>query len=171
MQSLDIISVNFWSIFVSLCNLVILFLILKKFLFKPVEKMFKQRQDAVDSKYSEAENYKNEAENLKNSWDEKISTAKTEADDIIKNANDTAKRQSDRILSDAKDEAQGILNRAKTDAELEKQKATDGIRKEIADVSALISEKMIEREINKDDHKKLIDSFIDKIGEDNDDNE
>jgi len=170
MQSLDIISVNFWSIFVSLCNLLILFLILKKFLFKPVEKMLKQRQDEVDLKYSEAENYKTEAENLKTNWEEKMLSADSTADDIIKTANENAKRQSDRIVNDAKSEASGIINRAKTESELERQKATDSIRQEIADVSTLISEKMIEREIKLDDHRNLIDSFINKIGEDNDGN-
>jgi len=171
MQSLDIISVNFWSIFVSLCNLLILFLILKKFLFKPVEKMLKQRQDEIDAKYSDAENYKNEAENLKKSFDEKISLADSTAEDIIKNANENAKRQSDRIVNNAKNEAMGIINRAKTESALERQKATDGIKKAITDVSTVISEKMIEREINVEDHRSLINSFIDKIGEDNDGNE
>ena len=48
MQSLEIISVNIWSILVSLANLLIMFLILKRFLFKPVQKMMAARKQQVD---------------------------------------------------------------------------------------------------------------------------
>ena len=48
MQSLDVISVNIWQILISLCNLVILFLILKKFLFKPVQKVTQTRRAELD---------------------------------------------------------------------------------------------------------------------------
>ena len=44
MPTLDVISVNIWSILISLCNLLILFFIIKKFLYKPVRKMLAERQ-------------------------------------------------------------------------------------------------------------------------------
>ena len=47
-ESLDVISVNIWHILISLINLVLMFLLVKKFLYKPVKKMMKERQDAVD---------------------------------------------------------------------------------------------------------------------------
>ena len=62
MQNLDVISVNIWLIIISLCNLVILFLIIKKFLYKPVKKMLAERQNQLDKKYSDAEDAKLEAE-------------------------------------------------------------------------------------------------------------
>ena len=49
MQSLDVISVNIWQILASLANLVLLFLMVKKFLYKPVKKMLEQRQNAIQS--------------------------------------------------------------------------------------------------------------------------
>ena len=55
MQSLDIISVNLWQILISLANLVILFLILKKFLYGPVTKMLAKRREEIDTQYTEAE--------------------------------------------------------------------------------------------------------------------
>ena len=56
MQSLDIISVNLWQILISLANLTILFLLLKKFLYKPVTKMLVARRAEIDSQYSDAQN-------------------------------------------------------------------------------------------------------------------
>ena len=57
---------------------------------------------------------------------------------------------------------------AETEADLERKKAADGIKREIVEVSGALTEKMLEREINTDDHRALIDSFIEEIGEVND---
>ena len=51
------------------------------------------------------------------------------------------------------------------EAKLERKKATEGIKREIVDVSSAIAEKMLEREVNENDHRALIDSFIEKIGD------
>ena len=49
MQTLEVISVNVWQIIISLCNLLILFLIIKKFLFQPVQKMLDKRKASLDA--------------------------------------------------------------------------------------------------------------------------
>ena len=71
-------------------------------------------------------------------------------------------------MAEAQLKADGIVRRAETDAELERKKAIDGIKQEIVAVSGALAEKMIEREINTEDHRTLIDSFIEGIGEEND---
>lgn len=168
MQSLDVISVNLWQIIISLANLVILFLILKKFLFKPVKKVLAERQKALDERYDEAEKAVAQAEESRNSWEEKMQSAKAEADSIIKTASDDAKHRSDRIVAEARDKADGIVRQAQTEAALEMRKADESIKREIVDVSAVLTEKILGREINTQDHRSMIDSFIDEIG-DNDD--
>lgn len=167
MQSLDVISVNFWQILVSLANLVILFLIIKKFLFKPVKKVLAQRQETLDNQYLEAQQAVSEAEENKKTWENKIQSAQSEADAIIKNASDDAKLRGERIVADARDKADGIVRQAQTEAELERRKAEEGIRREIVDVSAALTEKLLGREISVQDHRDMIDSFIEEIGEDN----
>ena len=74
----------------------------------------------------------------------------------------------DAIVSKAKETADSIVRQAENQAELEIKKAEDEIKKEIVEVSAALANKLLEREINADDHKNLIDSFIEKIGDDND---
>ena len=54
MQSLEVISVNIWHILISLCNLLILFLIVKRFLFKPVKKALEKRDADIGERYSAA---------------------------------------------------------------------------------------------------------------------
>ena len=76
MQSLDVISVNIWQILISLINLLIMFLIIKKFLFKPVNNMLAKRQAELDSKYEAADSAMSNAEKNENLWNEKIKPAK-----------------------------------------------------------------------------------------------
>lgn len=167
MQTLDVISVNIWNILISLANLTILFFLVKKFLYKPVKKMLESRRGAIDKEYSDAENAKVEALRNKEEYAERLSGAKGEAEAIISSAVSVAKARENEIVENAKKEAEGILHKAREDAELEMRRAEGAIKDEIVDVSTLLTEKLLEREINTQDHKDLIDSFIEKIGEDN----
>ena len=165
MQTLEVISVNLWDILISLLNLLILFLLFKKFLFKPVNNMLAKRQSEIDAKYEAADEARRLAEEDKSLWDEKIGTVKAETDEMIKKAQDRAKYQGETIVSKAKEQADSIIRQAETQAQLEMKKAEEGIKKEIVEVSTALANKLLEREINPDDHRGLIDSFIEKIGD------
>ena len=164
-QTLDVISVNLWQIVISLANLLLIFLILKKFLWKPIQKVMKQRQDMVDKQFSDAAEAEAKANEDKAQWAEKLATADEEAAARIAAADETARRHGERVIADAKDKAQGIIRQAEAEAELERQKATASIRDEIADVSAELAEKLLEREINAEDHRAMIASFLDEVGD------
>jgi F-type H+-transporting ATPase subunit b len=168
MQTLDVISVNIWQILISLINLVLLFLLVKKFLFGPVKKIMEKRDNEINERYISAKEAEDTAFESKKEWEEKLSGASKEADDILKNATEMAKYRGDALISEAKEKAESIIRMAQNEAELERKKATDGIKREIVEVSGKLAEKMLEREINNDDHRDLIDSFIEKIGDNND---
>jgi F-type H+-transporting ATPase subunit b len=165
MQTLDIISVNLWHILISLANLALIFWFVKKFLFGPIRKMLDARQADIDHRYAAADEAQRAAEENRRVWDEKMQGADARAESILKDATDTAKYRAEQIVSEAGERAEGIVRRAEAEAELERKKATEGIKREIVDVSAALAEKMLEREVNENDHRALIDSFIDKIGE------
>lgn len=164
-QSLDVISVNVWHILVSLVNLVLLFLVIKKFLFKPVKKLFAEREKELADKYKQADDAVAEANADRLAWEEKLSTANSEADEIIKNATVVAKRRAEQIVSDASGQAEIIVNQAKNEARLEMEKARSEFKNEVVEVSSAVAEKMLEREVNKADHDKFIEDFIAGLGE------
>ena len=165
MQPSEIISVNLWQILVSLLNLVLLFLIIKKFLYQPVKNVLKSRQEKIDEKNSQAEAYLSEAEETKAQLEAKLNDAENQADEILNEATVNATRRKEKILGEAREEADAIIRQARTNAELEMKKAESDIKTQIVDVSFELSKKIIEREINKEDHHKLIDSFIEQIGD------
>ncbi|MCQ2503969.1 MAG: F0F1 ATP synthase subunit B [Saccharofermentans sp.] len=165
MQTLDIISINIWQILISFCNLIILFFIVKKFLFEPVKKMVAEREALAAGIIEEANEQKKAASADKALWESKLSTADKEADEIIKKAVAKADKRSDVIIGNAQERADGILRQAKIDAELEQKKAQEGIRREIIDLSSVLTKKMLKREINEQDHREMIDEFLQDIGD------
>ncbi len=170
MQNLEVISINIWQILISLANLLILFVLLKKFLYKPVRKMLEQRQSEIDDSYKAAEEAKQHAQASEQTWNEKIQHAEAHSSEIIQQAAVLAGQRKEQILAEAKAQADGIVRQAEQEAILVQRKAEEEMKQEIVSVSALLTEKLLDREINAEDHRKLIDTFIDEIGDDHEGN-
>ena len=132
--------------------------------------MLENRQAAIEADYNDAAAAKDAAERDREAYEEKLASAKSEADRVIKTAADIAKEREREIIADAKEKADGIIRQAETDAALEIKKAEDTIRREIVEVSSALTEKLLEREVSADDHKQFIDSFIEGLGEDDEAN-
>lgn len=163
-QSLDVISINIWQIVISLANLTIIFLLLKKFLYKPVIKVLTERQNAVEAQYADAEKAKADALADKAAYAEKLANAEITADEMRKSAADEAKRHGEKLIEEARAKADGMVRQAEAEIELEKKKAEADMKREIADVSAKLAEKLIGRELDEKTQHSLIDSFINEIG-------
>lgn len=168
MQSSEVISLNIWQILISLCNLLLLFFILKKFLYKAVKKMLAERQQMIDERYSSAQEAERSALKSKENYEEKMRNAQSEAGVIIKEARAAAQRRSDKIIDAAKQKSDEMIRQAENEVELEKKKASSDIKREIAEVSTMLTERILGREINSDDHREFIDSFINTIGDEYD---
>ena len=76
------VSIGWWEILVTMCNTLITFLIIKKFLYKPVRKMLAARTEEVESMYSTAEKAQSEAEQMRSEYTERLSKAKEEASEL-----------------------------------------------------------------------------------------
>lgn len=162
-QNLGVISVNIWSIIFSLCNLLIIYLIVKKFLFKPIKNIIAQRNAEIDKSYSDAEAALNDANECKTAYEKHLENAEIEAEEIVRNANERASKLQKELIDEAKIKADGMVSRAEEQIALEKKKAENDIRTQIASVSVVIAEQLIDREINEKDHKDLIDELIDNV--------
>ena len=163
--TLDFLSVNVWHILMAIGNLLILVLILKKFLFKPVQNIIKQREEEISKTYSDADKALNEAKAEKELYLKKLDDAKQEADDLIKTASDRAKAESAEIISDARQEAERRRRSADEDIELARKKAAAEMRDSISDMVIALAEQVVEKEIDPKAHASLIDDAIESIGE------
>ena len=165
MQSLEILSVNIWSILVSLANLLIMFLILKRFLFKPVQKMMAARKQQVDQIYQDAKENRDSAINMKQEYEARLATAREEADGLVRNAVQTAQRKGDAIVAEANSQASHLKQKAEQEIAQEKKQMLQDVRGEISDIAVSIASKVVEREVKKQDYDGFVDEFIKNVGE------
>ena len=158
------VGVNLWTMIFAWCNLLILYLFLKKLLFKPLKNMIDSRQKEIDGMYSDAEASRTAAEEMKNEYEEKISHATEESEEILKNATRRAQLKEEEILKEANAEAARTLERAEKEIELEKKRAINEVKDEVSAMAIGIASAVIERDVSADEHKDLIDDFIKNIG-------
>lgn len=159
------VGVNFFTMIFAWINLVILYVFLKKLLFKPVKNMIDSRQKEIDDMYSDAENAKASANEMKSEYEEKIASASAEGEEILRRAVKRAELREEEILKEADEKAARVMERAEEQIELEKKRAINDVKDEVSSIALGIAEAVIERDIDKNDHDSLIDEFIDKLGE------
>ena len=160
----DFVGVNLWTMVFAWLNLLILYFILKKLAFKPLSDMINSRQKEIDDMYSDAENSKDAAAKMKEEYEEKISHANEESEEILKNAVRRAQLKEEEILKEANSQAARTLERAEEQIELEKKRALNEVKNEVSSMAIGIASAVIERDISEDEHKNLIDDFINNIG-------
>ena len=104
MQSLEVISVNIMQILISLCNLLILFLILKHFLYVPVKKVIGEREEMLKSRFDEADAILKKARMDESYWRKEVENVNNKTECIVKDAMEKANLDRDEIINDAKEQ-------------------------------------------------------------------
>ena len=160
----DFVGVNLWTMLFAWLNLLILYFILKKLAFKPLKDMIDSRQREIDGMYSDAERSRADAEAMKADYEERMGNAKEESEEIVKAAIRRAQLREEEILREAEGKAERVLERAEEQIELEKKHMVNEVKDEVSKMAIDIASAVIERDVSEDEHKKLIDSFIDKMG-------
>ncbi|MCR4761087.1 MAG: F0F1 ATP synthase subunit B [Oscillospiraceae bacterium] len=164
-MKLGFLSIDIGTILFSWINLMILFFALKHFLFKPVQKILSERQEAVDKSLKDAEDARERAEAAETAYTEKLQQTKEESAEMLRKATRKAQLRSEEIIADAKSEAAAILQANRDELEREKNRAESQLRSEVSGLAVMVAEKVMEREINQADHERLIDEFIDSVGD------
>lgn len=159
------ISFNTWTALFILLNTITMFLVLKKFLFKPVLKMIHDRQQEIDDMYCQADQAKQDAQQMRQEYNQKLSEATQTGERIVKEAVQRGQNREEEILRQANLEADAIRNKASEDIAREKRKAVNDAKEEISVIALAIAGKVVGRELNAQDQAQLVDSFIDQLGE------
>lgn len=165
MQVQELVGIVPWTFLAQIANLFIQVLLIKRFLFKPVNEILKKRKELADAEIQKAVKAKEEALAIKAEYEQNMQEAKNKANDILMTAQKTAAIQSEEMLKDASTQAAAIKAKAEKDIAQEKRKAVNDIRSEIGDMAVEIAGKVIEREISEEDHEKLINDFISNVGD------
>ena len=151
---------NIWAFLVQLLALIVMNLVVIFVAYKPVKKFIQARKDYLNNERDETARLNAEAkENIVVAEREK-NEAKSKANEIIKEAEVKANVRRDEIVAEAQKEAGDIKEKTAKEIELAKKKALSELSGEIVGVALDASEKILEREVNEEDNKKIVDDFL-----------
>ena len=159
------LGVNPWTALFILLNTLTIFFVAKKFLFGPVMQMIEDRQNEIDTMYTDAGSAKEQAESLRTAYEEKLAQAQQTGEKIVKEATARGQARQEEILRQANAEANAIRQKAEADIAQEKKKAINDAKDEISVIALSIAGKVVGRELQESDQSRLVDQFIDQLGD------
>ena len=145
-----------WELLFQIINTVILFVVLKKILFKPVLNIIDSREEGIKNDIATGQQAKNEGLALKAEYEQKLAVAKKEGQEIIKQAT---------LRAEQKSEASNLKDRASKDIAQEREKVMNELKNDISSIAILAASKVIEEDIDQSKHEEMINKFIEEVGE------
>ena len=159
------VGVNFWTALFTLLNTLTIYFVAKKFLFKPVMKMIRDRQEEIDGMYASADKACSDAETMADEYRQKLSAATETSERMVKEAVERGQRREEEIIRSANEEAYAIRQKASADIAQEKKKAINDAKDEISEMAMAIAGKVVGRVLSSADQESLVDHFINELGE------
>lgn len=159
------LGVNPWTALFILLNTLTIYFVAKKFLFGPVMKIIKERQEEIDGMYDDAQAARSEADAMRSEYAQKLSEAQATSEKMVKEAVVRGQAREEEIIRNANAEASAIMDKAAASIAMEKKKAVNDAKDEISELAMTIAGKVVQRELRQEDQSQLIDNFIDDLGE------
>ena len=144
----------------TLINLIIFFVLMKLFLFKPIKKTLDKRKELIEGQFKAAEDKEKKAGELQAEYQSQLSGVEDEKKAIIAEARNNAKGEYDKIVARANDDAVKIKQDAKKASEFESEKARLAVKQEIAELAMQAATKVVEKEVSPETNKMLYDQFL-----------
>ena len=158
------IGVDFWTALFTLLNFLAVFFVGNHFLWGPVTKMIQDRQQEIDDMYSEADTLRTNAQAMEAEYRQKLLDAQSTGDRIVREAVARGQAREEEILRQASQEAGAMMDKAAADIAMEKKKAINEAKDEIAGIAMEIAGKVVGRQLTDADQAQLVDRFIDELG-------
>ena len=153
------------TILFTIINLLVLFFLLKKFLFGRVNAVLEQRAALVKSEIASAEDNNRQAEALKAQYEGKLTDARHEAAKIVADAQSRAQRLYEDKMLQAEADAKRLRSAAEAQIATDREAMLRGARSEVAALALMAAAKVAERSMDGADDKALIDTFLSEVSE------
>lgn len=155
---------DFKLVLIQLIGFILLYLLLKKFLFGRITEMVQKRGDEIRNSYENNEKTREEVLALKNDYEKKLLEARTEAESIIKNAKEKAEKAGQEIIEKTRIEAGRIKDKGIAEIEQEKKRVITEIRTDVVNISMEIASRVVKKTISEEEARSLADDVFAEIG-------
>ena len=153
------------TVLAQIVDFIILLVFLRQVAYKPLVKMLANRSEHIASTIANAEQERQQAEQLKAGYEAEMRRSREQAQEIIQKATKAGENQALEIIENSKKEATKIKDAALSEIEREKQKAIAELRDQVASLSVLVAGKIINKNMDDQVQRSLINNFIKEAGE------
>lgn len=161
------LNINIWDIVWTIVNLLLFFVLLRVFLFKPVLKVMNEREQKIQDDLNSAQEAKDESAALKAQYDAELANVQEEAEQIRKDAKVHAEKEKAEIIEEAHNEASSLIADAKKTIERDRQNAIESARNEIAGLAVLTAGRVVSKIIDEDSERKYAEEVLAEVGKNN----
>lgn len=147
----------------TIITFLLLFFVLAKYAWKPLIKMLDDREGMIRSSLDDAEKAKLELERLNKESEAITAKARSEAQAILAESKTVAEKVKEDTIAKAKEQAIKISDDAQKQIQVEKDKAINDIKQEVVNLTLLVAEKLINKNLNDADNKSLIEESLKKV--------
>lgn len=145
---------------INIINIIILFVIVRSLVYKPVRKFLSARTEKIKNMQAEAENKLKEAETARADYQKMLVQSRTKSAEIISAAEQKAKQSSEQIIAAANQNARGIIEKAREAMQQERNQMINSMRDEITKLAFDISARILKRECKDEDNAKIAADFF-----------
>jgi F-type H+-transporting ATPase subunit b len=149
----------------TLVSFFILLILLSKVAYPQILKAMKKREETIQQQLEEAQKTKGAAEKILEDYKRQLAEARAEAQKLINEGKELGESMRKEIVQKAQEESHQIVKRAQEEIELQKQKAILELQEKIADLSIMAASKVINKSLDTEDHRRLVNEYVSKVGE------
>lgn len=153
-----------WTVFWNIFNILLLFFLLRRFLFKPITKMMDERKAEIENNLREAQEQKEEARRLSEEYEENLEHSREEGAKLVAASRENAQKEYETILSRAREDARAEAERSRSQAEREKEKLLQEVQGNMTELVLLAAGKLSQKELSDREDQSFVDSFLAEVG-------
>ena len=142
---------------------VISMIVLAKLAFPRITEALDKRQHAIEESIDEAERIRKEADGILEEYRERLTEARRQAEEIVERARRSAEAHEHESEAEAKARREQLLEQARRDIEMETRRAIQDIRREVADLTVMATEKVTRKTLSEDDQRRLIEDALGEL--------
>lgn len=157
-----------WNVVATIINVIVLYWLMKKFLYKPIQAVMDKRKELIDSQFTNAQEAQDKADSLKQEYEGLMNGAKEESMQIVEKARETAQADYTDKMEEASTQANRLLEEAREKISTEKEKMLKELESQIASLAMCAAAKVIGKKASAKYDEALYEQFLSEAGEAND---
>lgn len=158
-----------FNLVLTIINLIVLYLLLRKFLIRPLTDIMEKRKAMIENGIKNANDTQAKALELKSQYEGALKGARDESNQIIEQARNDARVEYERIVKDADTQAGKVLKAARETMEVEREQTLRDMKSQVAELAIYAAKKIITDQSSESSNQAIYDQFLEEAGESHDD--